>query len=330
MKVFRGLPNAASRAPCALAIGNFDGVHRGHQALLARLREAASSLGLESAVMTFEPHPREFFAERAGDPSRAPLRIASLRDKLASLSQAGVDRVIVEHFNAHFASLSPQEFVEKILVEGLHVKWLIVGEDFCYGAKRAGNLSTLVQAGAEFGFTVESHATVTTSGGMRVSSSAVREALVAGDFAAAEALLGHPYSISGHVVHGQKLGRTIGFPTLNLRVPHNRPAVSGIYIVQVHGLEEQPLPGVASIGVRPTVDDSGRVLLETHIFDYAEHCYGKLVRVEFLQKLRDEEKYVDLPTLTAAIARDAVEARAYFAQLPTQRSDGATSATDRI
>ncbi|GGC10113.1 riboflavin biosynthesis protein [Oxalicibacterium flavum] len=329
MKVFRGLPNAASRAPCALAIGNFDGVHRGHQALLARLREVASSMGLESAVMTFEPHPREYFAARAGDPSRAPKRIASLRDKLASLSRAGVDRVIVEHFNEHFAALTPQEFVENILVHGLHVKWLIVGEDFCYGARRAGNVATLLEAGEKYGFTVESQPTVTSSG-TRISSSAVREALMHGDFATAETLLGHPYSISGHVVHGKKLGRTIGFPTLNLRVSHNRPAVSGIYVVQVHGLADQPLPGVASIGVRPTVDDSGRVLLETHVFDYNQPCYGKLVRVEFLKKLRDEEKYIDLPTLTAAIVRDAVEARAWFAQLPTQRSDGATSATDRI
>jgi len=325
MKVFRGLPNAASRAPCALAIGNFDGVHRGHQALLARLREVASQMGLESAVMTFEPHPREFFAARAGDLSKAPKRIASLRDKLTSLQRAGVDRVIVEHFNMHFASLSPEEFVERVLVQGLHVKWLIVGEDFCYGAKRAGNVQTLIEAGKRYGFTVETQATIT-NGGLRVSSSAVREALAAGDFAQAEALLGHPYSISGHVVHGKKLGRTIGFPTLNLRVAHKHPAVSGIYVVQVRGLEDKPLPGVASIGVRPTVDDSGRVLLETHVFDYTQQCYGRLVRVEFLKKLRDEEKYVDLPTLTAAIDRDAVAARAYFKQM----ADGATSATDRI
>jgi len=325
MKVFRGLPNAASRAPCALAIGNFDGVHRGHQALLARLRDVASKLGLESAVMTFEPHPREFFAARAGDPSKAPKRIASLRDKLAALSRAKVDRVIVEHFNAHFASLSPQEFVEKILVQGLHVKWLIVGEDFCYGAKRAGNVQTLIDAGKQYGFTVESQPTVT-SNGTRVSSSAVRNALENGDFAQASELLGHAYSITGHVIHGKKLGRTIGFPTLNMAVTHKHPALSGIYVVQVHGLEAEPLPAVASIGVRPTVDDSGRVLLETHIFDYAKQCYGRLVRVEFLQKLRDEEKYVDLPTLTAAIERDAVQARAYFKQM----ADAATSATDRI
>lgn len=325
MKVFRGLPNAASRAPCALTIGNFDGVHRGHQALLARVREAATTLGVEAAVMTFEPHPREFFAQLAGDPGKAPARIANLRDKLQSLSNAGIDRVIVEHFNAHFASMSPQDFVEKVLVQGLHVKWLMVGEDFCFGAKRAGNVAMLIEAGKKYGFHVEAMPTVTNDG-MRISSSAVRAALAQSDFALAAQLLGHPYAISGHVMHGKKLGRTIGFPTMNLRIAHKRPALSGIFVVQVHGLEEQPLPGVASIGVRPTVEDSGRVLLETYIFDYAQQCYGKIVRVEFLKKLRDEEKFIDLPTLTAAIERDAQQARAFF----KDREALAISATDRI
>jgi riboflavin kinase/FMN adenylyltransferase len=325
MKVFRGLPNAASRAPCALAIGNFDGVHRGHQALLLHVREAARRLGVEAAVMTFEPHPREHFAHLAGDLSKAPTRIANLRDKLQSLLNAGIDRVIVEHFSAHFASLSPEEFIEKILVQGLHVKWLMVGEDFRFGAKRAGDVPTLVEAGKRFGFEVKTLPTVTTEG-TRVSSSAVRAALAAGDFAKAKQLLGHPYSISGHVVHGRKLGRTIGFPTLNLRVVHKRPALLGIFVVQVHGLADEPLPGVASIGMRPTVEDSGRVLLEVFLLDYSQDAYGKLVRVEFLKKLRDEEKYVDLPTLTAAIAKDAENARAYFKQSGNQ----AMSATDRI
>ncbi|MDC8759369.1 bifunctional riboflavin kinase/FAD synthetase [Janthinobacterium fluminis] len=323
MKVFRGLPNAQARAPCALTIGNFDGVHVGHQALLARVRAAADQLGLEAAVMTFEPHPREFFAERAGDLSKAPPRIANLRDKLQSLSDAGTDRVIVEHFSAQFAAMTPQEFTEKVLVEGLHVKWLMVGDDFCYGAKRAGNVAMLHEAGRQYGFHVETLPTVMNNS-ERISSSAVRAALAAGDFGHAQQLLGHPYSMSGHVIHGHKLGRTLGFPTLNLRVAH-RPALSGIFIVQVHGLAERPLPAVASLGVRPTVDDSGRVLLEVHLFDFAQSCYGKLVRVEFLDKLRDEEKYLDLPTLTAAIARDANLARAYF-----DRRSGAITATDRI
>ncbi|RZI41259.1 bifunctional riboflavin kinase/FAD synthetase [Herbaspirillum sp. HC18] len=325
MKVFRGLPNAASRAPCALTIGNFDGVHRGHQTLLARVREAATRLGVESAVMTFEPHPREFFARLAGDLSRAPTRIANLRDKLESLDKAGVDRVIVEHFNAHFASMSPEDFVEKVLVQGLHVKWLMVGEDFCYGAKRAGNVATLMEAGKKYGFHVEALPAVTNDG-MRISSSGVRAALAEGDFTLTAQLLGHPYAISGHVTHGKKLGRTIGFPTLNLRIAHKRPALAGVFIVQVHGLADHPLPGVASLGVRPTVEDSGRVLLETYIFDYAQQCYGKVVRVEFLKKLRNEEKYIDLPTLTAAIERDAQQARDFF----KAREGQAISATDRI
>ncbi|HJU71396.1 MAG TPA: bifunctional riboflavin kinase/FAD synthetase [Paucimonas sp.] len=322
MKVFRGLPNAESRAPCALTIGNFDGVHRGHRALLASVREAATGLGVEAAVMTFEPHPREFFAHLAGDSSRAPTRIANLRDKLQSLADTGIDRVIVEHFNAHFAALSPQDFIEKVLVQGLHVKWLMVGEDFCFGARRAGNLALLIDAGKQYGFHVEALPAVMHDG-TRISSSEVRGALAQGDFAHAKQLLGHPYAISGHVVHGKKLGRSIGFPTLNVRITHKRPALTGIFVVRVHGLADQPLSGVASLGVRPTVDDSGRVLLETYIFDYAEQCYGKLVRVEFLKKLRDEEKFVDLPTLTAAIARDVEHARAFFRQT-------AISATDRI
>lgn len=311
MKVFRGLPNAAARAPCALTIGNFDGVHRGHQALLARVRGAADRLGLESAVMTFEPHPREFFARKMGDLSKAPPRIANLRDKLQALENNGVDRVIVEHFSEPFAAQSPQSFVEKVLVEGLHVKWLMVGDDFCYGAKRAGNVAMLMEAGKQHGFEVEVLPTVR-NGETRISSSAVRAALAQGDFRQAQALLGHPYAISGHVIHGAKLGRDIGYPTLNLKVPH-RPALAGIFIVQVHGLGEQPLPAVASLGVRPTVEDAGRVLLEVHIFDFARNCYGKVVRVEFLQKIRDEEKFIDLPTLVKAIDRDADQARAFFA-----------------
>lgn len=325
MKVFRGLPNAASRAPCALTIGNFDGVHRGHQALLARVSEAASRLGLESAVMTFEPHPREYFAQLQGRPSLAPSRIANLRDKLRSLGAAGIDRVIVEHFNAHFAALSPEAFIEDVLVAGLHVKWLMIGEDFCFGARRAGTVAMLIDAGKRYGFEVQT-LPVVEHAGQRISSSAIRNALRVGDFAEAALMLGHPYAISGHVIHGKKLGRTIGFPTLNLAVAHKHPALSGIFIVQVHGLADQPLPAVASIGVRPTVDDSGRVLLETHLFDFAGDCYGKLIQVEFLKKLRDEEKYIDVPTLTAAIARDAEQARSWFKQTDAV----ALSATDQI
>ena len=325
MKVFRGLPNAESRATCALTIGNFDGVHRGHQVLLAYVRKAATELGIDAAVMTFEPHPREFFAQQSNHPVTLPTRVANLRDKLQSLAQAGIDRVIVEHFNAHFSSLSPQDFIEKVLVQGLHVRWLMVGEDFCFGARRAGNIATLIEAGKKYGFQVVTLPNVMNDGA-RVSSSAVRAALAMGDFTSARTLLGHAYSISGHVVHGKKLGREIGFPTLNLRVHHKQPALSGIFVVRVHGLTPQPLPAVASIGTRPTVDKSGHVLLEAFILDYSGDCYGKVVKIEFLQKLRDEEKYIDLPTLTAAIERDVDNTRDYFRQHDT----AAISATDRI
>lgn len=330
MKVFRGLSHTVPAGPCALTIGNFDGVHRGHQALLGELRRAADQRGLHAAVMTFEPHPREFFAVRAGTPDLAPTRIFNLRDNMHAMALAGIDQVIVEHFNAGFASQPPIEFVEKVLVNGLQVKWLMVGEDFCFGAKRAGNVALLREAGRQFGFEVETLPTVT-SDGARISSSAVRDALAKGDFGRTRALIGHPYTISGHVVHGQKLGRTLGYPTLNLRVAHQRPAAQGIFIVQVHGLAAHPLPAVASLGLRPTVEDAGRFLLEVHVFDFSQNCYGKLVQVEFLQKIRDEQKFADLATMTAAIDADAARARDYFAQHGISTTPLRTNAaTDRI
>lgn len=314
MKVFRGLSHAIPASPCALTIGNFDGVHLGHQALLAELRRAADRHGLQATVMTFEPHPREFFALRAGATAQAPTRIANLRDNMNAMADAGMDSVIVEHFNASFANQSPEDFIEQVLVKGLKVKWLMVGEDFCFGARRAGNVALLKQAGQRFGFEVVTLPAVTNAG-ERISSSAVRSALADGDFVQTRALIGHAYTISGRVVHGQQLGRTLGYPTLNLRIAHQRPAVHGVFVVQVHGLSDHALPAVASIGVRPTVEDAGRVLLETHIFDFSQSCYGKLVQIEFLQKIRNEQKFSGLDSMTAAIHADAAQARAYFAGL---------------
>ena len=311
MKVFRGLPNADARRPCALTIGNFDGVHLGHQALLTQVGTVARALGIESAVMTFEPHPREFFAQLAGDSSQEPPRVVNLRDKLQALHTAGINRVIVEHFNTRFAAISAEDFIQKLLVDGLHVKYLIVGDDFRFGAKRSGDFHMLVESGKQYGFEVSSVATVTHKNS-RISSSAVRASLKDGDFIQAKNLLGYAYSISGHVQHGRKLGRTLGFPTLNIRIGHRHPVLNGIFVVQVHGLDTKPLPAVASLGVRPTVEDDGRMLLEVHIFDFNANCYGKLVRIEFLQKLRDEEKYTALETLTDAIAADARAARDFF------------------
>lgn len=311
LKVFRGLPSTDHRSPCALTIGNFDGVHRGHQALLAKARAAATARNLPLCVMTFEPHPKEFFA-----PSKAPARISNLRDKLEALRQCGVDRVVVEHFNARFAVQTPDEFIRDILVNGLHARWILVGDDFRFGARRAGDFAYLQEAGWTYDFAVERMDTVAEAG-VRISSSEVRAALASGDLTTAQTLLGRPYQISGHVVHGQKLGRTLGFPTLNVRIADalhlRKPALQGIFVVQVHGLAEQPLPAVASLGARPTVDDSGRFLLEVHLFDFAEQVYGALIQVEFLHKLRDEARYDSLDTLTAAIDEDAAQARAWFA-----------------
>jgi riboflavin kinase/FMN adenylyltransferase len=260
--------------------------------------------------MTFEPHPKEFFS-----PEQAPPRILNLRDKLAAFADIGIDRVVVEHFNSAFARLTPAEFVSEIIVKQLNAKWILIGDDFCYGAKRAGNFASLKAAGEQFGFEVSSIDTVQENGA-RISSSALRNALADGNMNQASKLLGRPYGISGHVIHGQKLGRTLGFPTLNLAVAnhlhHRKPACSGIFTAQVLGLGDKPLPAVASLGVRPTVEDEGRLLLETHIFDYNADVYGKIITVELLEKIRDEAKYSDLDTLTKAIASDAAHARNYF------------------
>lgn len=302
MQVFRGIPRAGQRVPCALTIGNFDGVHRGHQAMLARVVAAARARGIAATVMTFEPHPRELFT-----PDRAPMRISSLRDKLDALAAQGIDRVIVQHFNRTFASLTAGAFVD-LLIDGCQARWLLVGDDFRFGARRAGDIALLQRYAAQGAFTLEQMPTVV-EGGERISSSAVRAALAAGDLRRAEHLLGRPYRISGRVLHGRKLGREIGFPTLNLRIAHRHPAVQGVFVVRVHGLEPRPLPGVASIGLRPTVEDSDRWMLEVHLFDFAEQVYGRLVSVEFLQKLRDEMRYSTLDELAAAIASDARRAR---------------------
>ena len=304
----------AHGASCALTIGNFDGVHRGHQAMLALLTNEARHRALPACVLSFEPHPRDFFAARAGKPELAPARVATLRDKLAELERCGIDRVVVVRFDERFASQSPETFIEEVLVRGLGARYVLVGDDFRFGAKRAGNYAMLDEAGGRLGFDVARMQSYEVHG-LRVSSSAVREALAAGEMARAEALLGRPYSISGHVVHGRKLGRELGFPTLNLRFGHPRPAAMGIFVVRVHGLGEAPLPGVASLGVRPTVEDAGRVLLETHCLEWplaAEAGYGRRVRVDLLHKLHDERKCASLEALKAGIAQDEADARAWL------------------
>jgi riboflavin kinase/FMN adenylyltransferase len=314
MDVFRRLPPPEQRAPCALTIGNFDGVHRGHQAVLAELRRRADALGVPACVLTFEPHPREYFAALAGDPSIAPPRILTERDKLDALADVGVDRVCVAHFNASIASQPAEAFIDEIIVEGLQTRFLLIGDDFRFGAKRRGTFEMLSEASARRGFALARMDTVQDSG-ERVSSSSVRAALAAGDFARAHTLLGRPYFISGHVVHGRQLGRTLGFPTLNIRIPFARPAVAGVFVVQVHGVADAPMPAVASLGTRPAVERDGKLLLEVHLFDFSGDLYGRLVRVEFLRRLREERSFDSLAALTAQIDLDARQARAHFAGL---------------
>jgi riboflavin kinase/FMN adenylyltransferase len=313
MQVFRRLPPIGQRQPCVLTIGNFDGVHRGHRALLERLTRAAARLGLPSCVLTFEPHPREFFAARRPG-LVAPNRIATLRDKLEALSAAGIDRACVVHFNERFASLDAEFFIDRGLVDGLQVRYLLIGDDFRFGAQRRGDFAMLEHAALRHGFELERMATVAHDG-VRISSSAVRAALAAADFVRVERLLGRPYAMSGHIVHGRKLGRELGFPTLNLRIPHGRPALAGIFVVRVHGLADAPLPGVASLGTRPAVETAGAPLLETHVLDWRGDAYGRLVRIEFLRKLRDEAHYDGLDALVAQIRLDADQARAHFARI---------------
>lgn len=312
-KLYRHLPRHDRHGGSAVTIGNFDGVHLGHQAILRQVRQAALERGLSPTVMTFAPHPRAFFAQRGQRPELAPTQISGLRDKIAMLAACGIEQVVVLRFDQSLADLGAQAFIDTLLADGLQTRWLLVGEDFRYGSKRSGDLALLRQAGQTHGFEVVTLADVVDPQGRRISSSEIRKDLAVGAVADAAALLGRPYRLSGHVLHGRKLGRQLGFPTLNLRVPSRCALRSGIYVVRVHGLGEAALPGVASLGVRPTIAQGGQLLLEVHLLDCQVQAYGKLVSVEFLSFLRDEEAFPDLPTLTAAIAADARGARDYFA-----------------
>ncbi len=299
---------------CVLTIGNFDGAHRGHQAIFQRLTAKARELALASGVLTFEPHPREYFS-----PGTAPARIARLRDKLERIAAAGIERAHVARFDARLAALSAQGFIEQILVHGFQVKWLLVGKDFRFGAKRAGDLDLLGRAAREHGFWLETLPEVSIEG-ERVSSSAVRAALKAGDFARAELLLGRPYTISGRVAHGKKVGRTLGFPTANIFL-RREPAVSGIFVVDVEDLDAGwRAHGAANVGRRPTVNEVPVPLLEVHLldpFDAARlgsrgELYGRHLRVSFRKRIRDEERFDGLDALRVAIAADVEQAREYF------------------
>ena len=304
MQVFRHFPKQAAQ-PVALAIGNFDGVHLGHQALLKRLIAIAQSQDLNSVVMTFEPHPREFFT-----PDQAPTRLTSLREKLELFAEAGVEQVYVCQFNNRFAKITAEAFMQTIMRDALNVRSVLVGQDFRFGAGRKGTVADFEAAG----FNLVNLPNVE-HGGQRVSSTAVREALAKGDLDKAATLLGRPYSISGKVVHGDKLGRELGYPTANVHIRHDRPPLLGVYAVKLEGLSGGELPGVASLGVRPTIKDNGKPVLEVHLFDFNREIYGTHVRVKFLHKIRDEMKFADLATLKQWMVADEQAARDYFKNL---------------
>jgi riboflavin kinase/FMN adenylyltransferase len=306
MQVIRGLYNLkAQHRNTVLTIGNFDGVHRGHQAVLDAAVSKARSLGLQSTVMIFEPQPLEFFA-----PKQAPARLTRLSEKLQALKEHDVDQVLLIRFTPAFAALSADEFIRRILVDGLAIRHLFVGDDFHFGKNRQGNFATLQQAGKQFGFEVENLHTIADKSG-RYSSTRIREHLLHGDFAQAEICLGRPYRMCGRVAHGHKQGRAIGYPTINIELHRNKTPLHGVYAVRVYGLSIDGgwIDGVASIGNRPVVENDDHYLLEVHLFDFDREVYGEHVQVEFVSHIRPEMNFDSFDALKQAIDDDARLAR---------------------
>lgn len=304
MQILRGLYSNDTKN-VAVTIGNFDGVHLGHQALLQELRAVAAPRGLETAVVIFEPHPREFFT-----PQQAPARLTSLREKLELFATLGVDRVHVCRFDAVFAKKSAEDFIHA-LHDKLHAKFVLIGDDFRFGSGRAGDFALVQKIGEQRGFEVAAVHSVLHEG-VRISSTAIRAALAEGRLNVARNYLGRPYSISGSVVHGDATGRRLGYPTANVLMKHNLPPLKGVYVVLAHAEGMGVLQGVASLGVRPTLKDDAKAVLEVHLFEFAQQIYGKHLRVEFLQKLRDEQKFKGLDELTRQIALDVDNAKRWF------------------
>lgn len=306
MELIRGLHNLRpEHCGCIATIGNFDGVHLGHQAVLGQLADKAAELCLPTTVITFEPQPQEYFSH-----SELPPRLTRFREKFRAMQRYSVNRVFCLPFNRNLAQMEAETFIRQVLVEGLGVRYLVVGDDFCFGKGRRGDFAMLQQAGAEYGFEVVNMHTFEI-GGARVSSTRIREALQTGDLSLAEQLLGRPYRMCGRVAHGNKLGRTIGFPTANIFLHRKKTPVDGVFAVEMFGIEGEPLAGVANVGTRPTVDGT-RSLLEVHLFDFDGDIYGRHVHVDFLQRIREERRFDSFDALKAQIMQDARQARNYF------------------
>lgn len=326
MRVFRGL-NSPAKSPAAVTIGNFDGMHRGHQALLRQLKAEAELRGLQPSVLTFAPHPREFFARKLGkgNAPKVPARLHTLREKLEALAAAGVAETRIGIFNEAFAALSPEDFVKQVLVNAMQAKHILIGDDFRFGARRLGDFALLKSLGEKYGFTVASLDSQCLAD-ERISSSQVRAALATGDLQRAEALLGYPYAMEGRVIKGRQLGRTIGVPTANVQIRHDPLPLRGVFAVEV-ALDQTKLavpqktrsyPGVANLGYRPTLGGDTQPLLEVHLFDFSGDLYGAHLDVRFLAKLRDEMTFANFEALTSQIRVDLAQARSFFESQPVQ------------
>ncbi len=306
MELIRGYHNLRPRhRGCVATIGNFDGVHLGHQTVIGQLAEKASELRLPTVVVLFEPQPQEYF-----QPTDAQARLMRLRDKLMALKRYSVDRALCLRFGAPLADMPAEDFIRTILAEGLGVRYLVVGDDFRFGRRRAGDFGMLQKAGAQYGFAVAPMQTFSVDGA-RVSSTRIREALAAGDLGCAARLLGRGFRMSGRVAHGDKRGRTIGVPTANIHLHRKVTPVRGVYVVETFGVGDGPVAGVANVGIRPTVEGT-RTLLEVHLLDFDGDIYGRQVSVEFLHKLRDERRFASFDELKARIDQDIGEARAWL------------------
>ncbi len=304
MQLIRGIKKLQSFASgCVLTIGNFDGVHKGHSVVINKLAEKGKLLGLPVVVMVFEPQPLEFFLK-----DNAPSRLTRLREKIIHFKHLPVDNLLIVNFNQRFANLDPAYFIQEILVQRLNVKYLVVGDDFHFGKARRGNFSLLQEAGEQYNFQVIDTASYSVKGS-RVSSTLIRDALSNGDLATAESMLGRSYSVCGRVVHGEKLGRKIGFPTANIQMQRKNTPIQGVFAVTMTGIGEKPVYGVANVGTKPTVKGQAKVLLETHLFDFDQDIYGKYVEVHFKHKIRNEMHFQSVDDLKRQIQLDTAQAK---------------------
>ncbi|GFO72457.1 riboflavin kinase/FMN adenylyltransferase [Bathymodiolus japonicus methanotrophic gill symbiont] len=304
MRLIRGIKNLPSYASgCVLTIGNFDGVHKGHSVVIHRLAEKGALLGLPVVVMVFEPQPQEFFLK-----DNAPSRLTRLREKIIHFKHLPVDNLLIVNFNQSFANLDPAYFIQEILVQRLNVKYLVVGDDFHFGKARRGNFALLQQAGKQFNFKVIDTASYSVKGS-RVSSTLIRDALSNGDLATAESMLGRHYSVCGRVVHGEQLGRKIGFPTANIQMQRKNTPIQGVFAVTMTGIGSDPICGVANVGTKPTVNGGAKVLLETHLFNFDQDIYEKYVEVHFKHKMRNEMRFQSVDDLKRQIQLDTAQAK---------------------